>query len=343
MRIDAVKAALPSRKLSNEDILQIVRESSEATYDGDLDAAIKRIESWLTYSGAQTRYTLEENETPLSVLTGAIDAALEEAKCTKDDIDTLVYVGVGRGFIEPAGAYLVAHALGFKNAHCFDVLDACNSWSRGAQIIYHFLQSGSSKRAMIVNAEFSVTGNRLGNFALRHEGELTWTFPTYTIGEAATATILSADPTNEWKFKFRSRPDLADLCTIPVNGFQGYCNQTERIGKNGNRFTSYGYELFEAAGPELIQVFQDLNPPLDKLRAIFPHAASQKAGDDLADLFKLRHLVSNVYPRCGNLVSCSVPAAMAFAIEEQRVARGDLLAAVVASAGMSFSAYSFTY
>lgn len=343
MRIDAVKAALPSRKLSNEDVLQIVRESSEASYNGDLDAAIEKIESWLAYSGAQTRYLLEESETPLGVLTRAINAALEEANCAKDDIDTLVYVGVGRGFIEPAGAYLVAHALGFNNAHCFDVLDACNSWSRGAQLIYHLLQSGSSKRAMIVNAEFSVTGNRLGNFALRHEGELNWTFPTYTIGEAATATIFSADPTNEWKFKFRSRPDLADLCTIPVNGFQGYCNQTERIGKNGNRFTSYGYELFEAAGPELVQVFQDLNPPIDKLRAIFPHAASQKAGDDLAEKYNLQHLVSNVYPRCGNLVSCSVPAALAFAVEEQRVARGDLLAAVVASAGMSFSAYSFVY
>jgi 3-oxoacyl-[acyl-carrier-protein] synthase III len=343
MKIDAVKVALPSRKLTNTDVLEKIRLNSEASFDGNIEPTIKRIKKYLEYSGSDTRYMLDEGETPIEILSQAMNQALDEAQCHKNDIDLLVYVGIGRGFIEPAAAYMVAHALDMRRVQCFDILDACNSWSRGVQIIYALLQTGNYKRAMLINAEFSTSAGRLGNYSLRHGAELDWTFPTYTIGEAATATILSLNPDSPWEFHFRSRPDLADLCTIPINGFQGYCHVTERIGRNGNQFTSYGAELFEAAGPELLSVFAALNPPIEKIQMIFPHAASKRASDSLAQFLGIEHLVYNIYPRCGNVVSCSVPAAMAFAIEEGRVKRGDLLVAAVASAGMSFSAYSFVY
>ena len=45
------------------------------------------------------------------------------------------------------------------------------------------------------------------------------TFPMYTIGEATTATVLVPSD-DEWTFEFRAKPELADLCTIPIEGFE---------------------------------------------------------------------------------------------------------------------------
>ncbi len=69
-----------------------------------------------------------------------------------------------------------------------------------------------------------------------------YTFPTYTIGEAATATILSPSDC-EWKFTYKSLPALADLCTIPLEGWDNFVEPSKRLGRNWPyNFVSYGRE-----------------------------------------------------------------------------------------------------
>src|SRR6185503_10096838 len=128
------------------------------------------------------------------------------------------------------------------------------------------LRTKRYRRAMIVNGEFNCSEGWVGNhelFRLTCMEQLAWTFPAFTIGEAATATILSPAPDRTWEFHFSSRPDLADLCTVPISGYEGYCRQSDRIGKNGVlKFTSFGRELFDAARPELIRIFRQLTAPI---------------------------------------------------------------------------------
>ena len=59
MRIDAVKVAFPSRKLTNKDVVALVRQHSKATFEGDLDPALKKIGRLLDYSGAKERLLAE--------------------------------------------------------------------------------------------------------------------------------------------------------------------------------------------------------------------------------------------------------------------------------------------
>jgi len=347
MRLESVKLALPSRRLSNEDVVALVRQHSERTYVGDLNEALDKIRFLLQLSGAEFRYWLGEGETPLGHISRAVNEALTEAHCRREDIELLIYVGVDRGFIEPANAYFVAHALGMDRVHCFDLLDACNSWSRALHLVYALFQAGAYKRAMLINAEFGMfEGGAIypDLFTLRSIEEIEWSFGGYTLGEGAAATILVHDPEREWEFRFSSRPDLADLCAVPLEGYERYCQPSSRIGRNGvRRFTSFGHEMFSEGAKEAIELFQQLQAPLDEVRVIFPHAASKKAWDDGAASLGLQHLLYNIYPRCGNLISASVPAGMALAIEEGRIERGDRIVCCVGSAGMSFAAYSFVY
>ena len=65
------------------------------------------------------------------------------------------------------------------------------------------------------------------------------------------------------------------------------------------------------------------------------HAANARHG--LAD--KIYHL----YPRTGNIVSASIPGALAQAKEEGRLKAGDRVLFLMASAGMSFAAGRFDH
>lgn len=349
MKLDAVKVALPARKLSNQDVVSLLEQNSKDSYDGDLDKALQHILFYLDYSGAEYRNWLSNTEKPIDLVTKAINEALEEASCGKDDIDLLIYTGIDRGFIEPGGSYLIAQALGMNRVHCFDILDACMSWTRALHLAHILLQSQVHKRIMIINAEFNMRpGSAIypGIYQLKNFEQITWTFPGYTLGEAATATIVSADPDYSWEFHFSSRPDLADLCTVPLIGFEDYCHPTLKTGHNGvNLFTSYGNDLHSQGTNDAVAVFNKLSVSLDDVRAIFPHASSKKAWEEIAERVtpNVSPLLWHIYPSCGNLVSASVPAGIALASNEQHLTRGDRLVGWVGSAGMSFCAYTGMY
>jgi 3-oxoacyl-[acyl-carrier-protein] synthase III len=347
MKIEAIKAALPTKKLTNEDILALIEEYSTPIFAGDLKTALNKINFFLRYSGSDIRYWLDKNEKPIDLVARAFQEALTEANCDKDDIDLLIYTGIGRGFIEPAAAYHVAASLGLQRAECFDILDACMSWTRVLNIVYSLFQTGRYKRALIVNAECNM---HFGGpvfpsvFQLPNIEAIEWSFPAYTLGEAATATIVSCAPDREWEFHFKSRPDLADLCNVPLDGYEGYCTPSQRIGLNGiNKFTSFGVELHANGYQEFINIFKCLKAPIDEVRAIFPHASSKREWDKVAEALNIKHLLWHIYPTYGNLVSASVPTGIASAIKAGQIRRGDRIVGWVGSAGMSFCAYSFIY
>lgn len=347
MRLESVSVALPTRCLSNDDLVDLVAEHSLVGFRGDLEAALEQLSALLRRSGARSRHWLGVDETPIALIERAVDAALDQARCTRDEIDLLVYTGVDRGFIDPANAYLVADALGMDEVNCFDVLDACNGWSRALQIVDSLFRAGAYSRALLVNAEFPMfEGGAIYPelFALRSREQIRSSFAAFTLGEGATATVLSPDPSSHWEFHFSSRPGLADLCTVPLNGFDRYTPGSSRVGRNGaERLTAFSGPMFAAARREIPALLGALEAPLEEVAMIFPHAASFDAWEEGRRANAVEPPIYNIFPRCGNLAAASVPAGLSLAAEEGRIRRGDRLLCLTASAGMSFAAYSFVY
>lgn len=347
MRIDAVRAVFPSRVLDNEQVIDLVRHYSKDTFQGDLAQTLTQIEKLFRISGAKTRRWLDEGETPIGLIESAVEGALRAAGLHKNDVDLLIYVGVGKGFFEPGQSYLVAHALGMNRVECFDILDACMSFTRALQIAEGFLRSRRYRRIMIVNGEFNTfEGGALFpcNYRLHGPEQLFHTFASYTIGNAAAATIVSADECQRWVWRFSSRPDLADLCTVPSFGLGLFSNGSDKIGKNGAlRFTSFGKELHAHAMAPLVAAMRQVLAEVGDVKWIFPHASSYKEWDMFAQELGLQTKLQHVYPEHGNLVSASIPAGLSIAQERGILQRGDQIAGWVGSAGMSYSAYAFRY
>jgi acyl-CoA:acyl-CoA alkyltransferase len=226
---------------------------------------------------------------------------------------------------------------------CFDVTDACMSWIRALQIAYLMLRAGTLRTVMVINGEFHLGLHDV--WEIRTFRALKYCFPMYTIGEAATATVLVQND-DEWQFDYDSRCDLADLCTIPLKGYEDFVGPSARIGLNGvYGFVSFGRELFregEVLLGRLIQ--QSIRDPLAK-RWYFPHAPSKTMYEVNAPKWGVpaEKVYLKVFPRFGNIVSASIPVALGLAQEEGLLERGDPIAFVPASAGMVASVVQLSF
>ncbi len=349
MKIETVKVSLPSRKITNQDVIDLIRDQSKSVPEKVFDKIASRIKILLRLSGSQDRYWCEKDETPIAILKEAYREAMQETNWDPQEIDLLIYVGVGRGFLEPGNAYMIAQSFGLDRADCFDILDACMSWSRAIEIVHNYFKLGKYKRAIIVNAEFNSAAFGYPEiYKVTDESMLESRFPGFTIGEAATVTLLSNDNTEAaqpWEFHFSSKPTLSDLCSIPLPHFMTYTDsESEKLGKNGPLvFTSYGSELHTHGNIEGVKLFKKLSIPVENIDIVFTHASSSTAWQKGADEVGVGDKIYHIYPRTGNLVSASVPAAIALALQENKLKRGDRVVCWVASAGMSFAVFSFIF
>ena len=346
VKIDAVSAVFPVTRLTNDDIVSLIRDESRSTFQQDLDKALGAIRFQLGASGACERYVSQPGESPVALMAQAVEEALDEAGCAKKDIELLIYTSIARGFVEPGGAYLVAQALGLDHVHCFDVLDGCMGWTRAVDLVQSLFVAGRYRRALVVNGEFILRRGGMiypHNFSLKKYEDIGWSFPGFTAGEVATATVLSHDADRPWTFSLASRPDLADLCTVPTQGYEDYCRPSHRIAKNGlGHFTTFGSEIQSLGGKDLVNVFKQL-PESDQISVIFPHSATKAGWTGFATECGVAERLFHIYDRCGNVGSASIPTGIALAAREGRLERGATAAGWIASAGMSFAAYSFRF
>jgi 3-oxoacyl-[acyl-carrier-protein] synthase III len=346
MIIENVAASFPARKVSNEEVVDLVRSHSR-DFDGDLHKTLRVVKTLLDRSGLITRNWRAEGERPIDHVANAVRSALQGTVLEPRDIDLFIYVGIGGGFREPANSYLVAKSLGFVRAECFDVIDACMSWTRAVSLVDSLFKTGQYRNAMIVNAEFNMTeGGPLfpANFQLTGHEELEHVLPSYTIGEAATATLLLPDSPGNFRFTFHSKPELADLCTIPMAGFEGFCELTDNVGKLGaGRFSAMGAALHHHLGQELPHLLKKAEMTGQEADIVFTHSSSSTEWNKAGQENGFAHKIFHTYPSTGNIVSASIPVALAEADGVGRLKKGQRVMFLMGSAGMSFAACTFVY
>jgi 3-oxoacyl-[acyl-carrier-protein] synthase III len=89
MKIKSIGYALPTKKVTNEDILRDVElKSSKYMSQGDLKKLKLKIEDLFKKSGSDVRYQRAEGETSLQFGIKAGKEALEKANMSPRDIDS---------------------------------------------------------------------------------------------------------------------------------------------------------------------------------------------------------------------------------------------------------------
>ncbi len=347
MKIASVAAAFPERIVTNAEIIEMIRERSQKTFDGDLQAGLDKIAAMLKTSGAEEKRWLRPDEAFFPHVEQAVEKALDDAAVRKSDIDLLIYASVDKRVLEPATASLVAGALGMNHVQCFDVSEACNGWSRATQIASLYLQAKLAKNVMIITAEFNAHENHWGekNYTLAKADDIHWAFATYTVGESATATILTADE-NDWDHTFVGRPEHANLCFVPLDNYPKTSmqyNHFDMRGYGAGKFISHSKDLSRAGWKILSDFLLTSRQKISMTDVVFPHNHSKKYWLDMAESLQMDIPFYFSYPKYGNLVSGSIPASMALAIADNTLKRNNEVFVIMGAAGLAFSIYSFRY
>lgn len=347
MKIAGISAYLPSRIVTNDEVLALIAHYSKDNFSGDLSKTLRMIEKLFIKSGIETRCWMEKDADPMALLKARFNEALDQAGLKKEDIGLLIYTGVGRGFIEPANSCFVADYLGLACRN-FDVLDACMGWVSAMDVVNDKMAAGTLVNAAIVNMELNLTeGAHIfpKNFCLKSPDELEYLFPSFTIGEAITVTILNNEAPGNFKFKFGSRPDLSDLCTISLPGWEKYCLPTDRTARCGGqyRFASEGGPMHDEGLLEIQKIFNEQGLAPGDFKMVFTHSSSEHQWQKYANLAGLGDKIFHIADKTGNIVSASIPAGIVLAAKSGDLKRGDCCLGWNGSAGMAFSTMCFEY
>ena len=347
MRFRAMEYELPSRQVTNDEVVARVREgSAEHLSREELDTLERLMRDTWASTGTRVRYHRADGESAAELARAAGDRALATAGVDPLDIDLLLYVGIGRGVVEPASANIYQDLLGLSRATAFDVLDACASWARALQIARSFLDTGTYRNIMIMNAECAARESY--RYELSSLAEFAHWHPSITIGEAATATVLSAssDP-DDFETNFRTWGEKRDLCFVPLPNFDGYFGKTVKIegGVQPLQFVSFGLRLMEFGSRKLVEHYRAY-PQFEEFNAdvIFGHSASDGMTSYVAEACRLDpKKVQFGHHRWANTVSASLPLGMSDAIKNGALKDGDRVLLMMASAGVTNGSYEVRF
>lgn len=349
MKIRGVAAAFPERVVSNDEILSIIEAHSRDAFVGDLRQALGATKFFLEHTGARNRRWIAPGEVVFSYTERAIVEALDAAGIDRQDVDLLIHCGVDRRVVEPGQSFFIAKAMGMKHVQCFDVLEACASWMRGMHLARSLLRSGGYRHILVVTSEFAAHEGEWAykNFCLERIADLEWAFPSYTIGESATATVVTvAEQYEGWYFDFVGRPQHAELCMCPMDDYAdevAIMNGASLRGKGGRRFISYGKQMRDVGIGEMYDLLSRAKGRIERCDIVFPHTQQQRSWSDDSRHSGLEIPFYFVYPEYGNLVSSSIPGAMALAEREGQLIRGAQVGVLMAAAGLSLSLATFQY
>src|SRR5262245_38823112 len=134
MRLKSIGLVLPERLITNDYVVGQIEHYSKHTFCGDIRLLSRSIFRLLQKSGAKTRYWSVPQRIPINYTADAVNTAINNSAIVRKDIELVIYAGVDRGFFEPANAYFLADYIGIHSAQCFDIVDACNGWSRALQV-----------------------------------------------------------------------------------------------------------------------------------------------------------------------------------------------------------------
>ena len=137
------------------------RIASLATYvppklltNADLEKMVETSDEWIVQrTGIRSRHIAEPGVGTSELATKAALLAIERAGLTPDQIDFIVVGTTTPDMMFPSTACLVQHAIGATNAWGFDLGAACSGFTYALTTAANMVSTGASKHALVIGAD----------------------------------------------------------------------------------------------------------------------------------------------------------------------------------------------
>ncbi|QYM72958.1 ketoacyl-ACP synthase III [Pseudochrobactrum sp. Wa41.01b-1] len=313
--VKGIGAATPERVVKNAELEGVVETSDE----------------WIVQrTGIRQRYIAAENETTVSLGTKAAQAALENAGLTADDIDLIILATSTPNHTFPASAVEIQNALGMKHGFAFDMQAVCSGFVYAVTTADMYIKSGMAKRVLVIGAE---TFSRL----------LDWKDRTTCVlfGDGAGALVLESGEGNgltsdRGVLTANLRSDGSHKEKLYVDGGP---STTQTVG----HLRMEGREVFKHAVGMITDVieasFATTGLSAEDIDWFVPHQANKRIIDASAKKLNIaEHKVVITVDQHGNTSAASVPLALATAVKDGRIKKGDLILLEAMGGGFTWGA-----
>jgi 3-oxoacyl-[acyl-carrier-protein] synthase-3 len=306
---------LPNQVLTNAELARKVDTSDE----------------WIVQrTGIHERRIAAAGETTGSMATQAARAALAHAKINPQAIDLIVLATSTPDNTFPATAVSVQADLGITGGAAFDVQAVCSGFVYGLATADGLLRSGAFSRALVIGSE---TFSRILDWSDRSTCVL--------FGDGAGAVVLEAQELpgkrdDRGVLTVRLRSDGRHKSKLYVDGGP---SSTGTVG----HLRMEGREVFRHAVAMITDVVEDAfktsGTTVADIDWFVPHQANKRIIDGSAHKLGIppSKIVTTV-DRHGNTSAASIPLALADAVADRRIKRGDLLLLEAMGGGFTWAA-----
>ncbi|HKD21306.1 MAG TPA: beta-ketoacyl-ACP synthase III [Rhizomicrobium sp.] len=297
----------------------------------ELAKRVDTSDEWIVErTGIRERRIAKPGETTSDLAVKAAEAALEDAGLGPEKIDLVIVATTTPDETFPSVATRVQARIGMTHGAGFDVQAVCSGFVFAIATADNFIKTGAAKTVLVIGAE---TMSRL----------LDWTDRTTCVlfGDGAGAVVLQAGEgegtsadRGVLNTELYSDGRLHDL--LYVDG-----------GPSTTQTTGYlrmqGRDVFKHAVTNTCAAIEtsarNAGVSVSDIKWIVPHQANQRILDTTARKLQvpLERVVSTIAQH-GNTSAASVPLALAVAVGDGRVKRGDLVLLEAMGGGFTWGA-----
>jgi 3-oxoacyl-[acyl-carrier-protein] synthase-3 len=293
---------LPARILSNDELARSVETTDE----------------WIVQrTGIRERRIAAPGEMTSDLALAAAKAALANAHVEASSIDLIVLATSTPDQTFPATAVTVQAGLGITKGAAFDLQAVCSGFVYALSVTDAMLRSGAAKRALVIGAE---TFSRI----------LDWNDRTTCVlfGDGAGAWVLEAQEqpgtsADRGILTTHLRSDGRHRAKLYVDGGP---SSTQTVG----HLRMEGREVFKHAITMITDVITDAfaatGASVADIDWFVPHQANKRIIDGSAHKLGISpEKVVLTVDRHGNTSAASIPLALADAVADRRIKRGNLI------------------
>jgi 3-oxoacyl-[acyl-carrier-protein] synthase-3 len=286
--------------------------------NAELATRIDTSDEWIVQrTGIRERHVAAEGEFTSHLAIKAARAALHHARLDAQAIDLIVLATSTPDNTFPATAVAVQEGLGINHGAAFDLQAVCSGFVFALATADNFLRTGTYKRALVIGAE---TFSRILDWNDRGTCVL--------FGDGAGAVVLEAQ-TEPGKSSDRGvltthlRSDGRHKSKLYVDGGP---SSTQTVGL----LRMEGREVFKHAvgmiTDVIVDAFNATGLTADDIDWFIPHQANKRIIDASANKLHIApQKVVLTVDLHGNTSAASIPLALAVAVKDGRVKKGDLL------------------
>ncbi len=291
-----------------------------------MELLVETSDTWITErTGIKERHIANDGELTSDLAFEAAKKAINNANLSIDDIDTIIVATTTPDRTFPSTATILQNKLGIKeNCFSFDIQAVCCGFIYALDLADSLIKSLKAKNVIVVGSE---TLSRIVNWEDRTTCVL--------FGDGAGAVILQAT---------ENKTEGILASSLHSNG--QYFNILKTSGGvSFNREIGFiemeGKEVFKIAVNKLysciLETLEKVGLSTENIDLLIPHQANQRIIEAVGKKLNLssEKIISTVALHA-NTSAASIPLALNYAVQNNRIKKGDLIALEGIGGGMTW-------